>query len=223
MDLSKSYEYFKPEQCGGVVYILGCGAVGSTVAEMLVRLGVRDIILYDFDVVTAHNIANQLFVQADIGQPKVDALYNHLVAINPIAKDSIIRVNNRYTDQNLSGYVFLCVDNIDIRREIVTLNEMNMNIKAMFDFRMRLEDAQHYAADWRDREMVKNFIASMQFTHEEAKEETPVSACNLALSVVPTVRTIVSLGVANFMNFVKSGIIRKLILADPFNFTFDAF
>lgn len=223
MDLSKSYEYFKPEKCEGTIYVLGCGAIGSTVSEMLVRLGLTNIVLYDFDIVTGHNIANQMYTQTDIGMDKVEALYNHLVSINPLAKDSIIRVNDRYTDQNLSGYVFMCVDNIDVRREIVMLHMTNTNIKAMFDFRMRLEDAQHFAADWRDREMVQSFINSMQFSHEEAKEATPVSACNLALSVVPTVRVIASLGVANFMNFVKTGSIRKLIVTDPFHCLLDAF
>jgi hypothetical protein len=223
VDLSKSYDYFKPEKCAGTAYILGCGAIGSTVAEMLVRLGVTNIVLYDFDKVTGHNIANQMYVQADAGRDKVDALYDHLTAVNPLAKDSIIRVNGRYTDQNLSGYVFLCVDNIDVRREIVMLHLTNTNIKAMFDFRMRLEDAQHFAADWHDRDMVQGFLNSMQFSHEEAREATPVSACNLALSVVPTVRVISSLGVANFMNFIKTGSVRKLIVADPFHTTLDAF
>jgi hypothetical protein len=223
MDLSKSYGFFKPEQCGGTINILGCGAIGSTVAEMLVRLGLTNIVLYDFDTVTGHNIANQLFVQSDIGMEKVEALYNHIIAINPLAKDSIIRVNDRYIDQNLSGYVFLCVDNIDVRREIVELHKTNPHIKAMFDFRMRLEDAQHFAADWCDTDSVQAFLNSMQFSHEAAQAETPVSACNLTLSVAPTVRMIASLGVANFMNFIKTGLIRKLIIADPFNCTLDAF
>lgn len=223
MNLAKSYEFFQPEKCGGAVNIIGCGAIGSTVAEMLVRLGLTDTVLYDFDTVTEHNIANQMYTQSDIGLPKVEAMYNHMIAINPLAENRIARVNDRYTDQNLSGYVFLCVDNIDLRREIATLHMTNTNIKAMFDFRMRLEDAQHYAADWRNRDMVQSFVNSMQFTHEEAQAETPVSACNLALSVSPTVRVIASLGVANFMNFVKTGFIRKLINADPFNCMLDAF
>ena len=223
MDLSKSYDYFKPEQCKGSIYILGCGAVGSSLAEMLVRLGLTDIVLYDFDYVTGHNIANQMYVEADIGLAKVDALYSHLVSINPLAKDNIVRVYERYTDQPLSGYVFLCMDNIDTRREIAEANVANTYIKAVFDFRMRLEEAQHYAADWRNPQMVQNLINSMQFSHAEAQAETPVSACNLALSVVPTVRDIVARGVANFMNFIKTGTIRKFVMSNPFQFTLDAF
>ena len=88
----------------------------------------------------------------------------------------------------------------------------------MFDFRMRLTDAQHYAADWSDQKMVETFIKSMAFSHDEAKEATPVSACNITLSVVPTVREVVALGVSNFINFVKGGPLKKMILIDAFAF-----
>jgi len=102
-------------------------------------------------------------------------------------------------------------------------NKDNPYIKAMFDFRTRLTDAQHYAADWSDMKSVDDFIRLMDFTHEEAKEETPVSACNVTLSVAPTIRTICSLGVANFINFAKGDGLRKFIQIDAFNFILDAF
>ena len=40
MDLSKCYEYFQPEKDDARIYIIGCGSVGSTVAENLARSGV---------------------------------------------------------------------------------------------------------------------------------------------------------------------------------------
>ena len=102
-------------------------------------------------------------------------------------------------------------------------NKDNPYIKAMLDFRTRLTDAQHYAADWSDMKMVDDFIKSMDFTHDEAKAETPVSACNVTLSVAPTVRMVCALGVANFINFVKGSRLKKMILVDAFGFTLDAF
>ena len=63
----------------------------------------------------------------------------------------------------------------------------------------------------------------MNFSHDEAKEETPVSACNVTLSVAPTVRIICAYGVANFMNFWNGKPLKKLILADAFGFVLDAF
>ena len=198
-------------------------SVGSTIAELLVRFGLTKITLYDFDIVEPHNLANQMFRQAHIGMPKVNALTDMLYEINPEIKD-VIRVEPKgYTSQKLSGYIFLAVDDIELRREIAATNRDNPYIKAMFDFRTRLSDAQYYAADWSDTKMVADFINSMNFTHEEAKAETPVSACNVELSVAHTVRTICAFGVANFVNFANNGDLRKLILVDAFKFTVDAF
>ena len=218
MDLSKSYEFFKPDMLESRVHIIGCGAIGSTVAENLVRFGITKITLYDFDTVEAHNIANQMFRHTDIGKLKIDALAEYLTEINPECAADLKLVKEGWTGQRRSGYVFLCVDNIDLRREIATACKENTFVKGMFDFRMRLTDAQHYAAAWSDQKMVETFIKSMAFSHDEAKEATPVSACNITLSVVPTVREVVALGVSNFINFVKGGPLKKMILIDAFAF-----
>ena len=147
----------------------------------------------------------------------VHTLY-HIISINPEIKRGLKLEREGWHGQPLAGYVFLCVDNIDLRREIATANKDNMNIKAMFDFRMRLTDAQSYAADWQDMKMIEAFLNSMNFTQEEGKAETPVSACNLELSFASTVFMIVSAGVQNFVNFVKNGVIKKFIVADVADF-----
>lgn len=223
MDLSKCYDFFQPEKESGRIHIVGCGSVGSTVAENLARSGVTKFTLWDFDCVEPKNLANQMFRQKDVGQLKVDALKDILCEINEEIADSIKLEPKGWSGQQLSGYVFLCVDNIELRRAIVEKHFDNPYVKAMFDFRTRLEDAQHYAADWADYKMKKDFLNSMAFSHEEAKEETPVSACNIELSVCPTVRIICAYGVANFMNFWNGHPIKKMILADAFGFCLDAF
>lgn len=225
MDLVKSYDFFQPEKCAERIHIIGCGAVGSTVAELLARFGLTKMTLYDFDTVESHNIANQMYKATDIGKPKIQALADYLVEINPEIADGLRLEDKGYTGQRLSGYVFLCVDNIDLRREIATANKTNPYIKAMYDFRIRLEDGQHYAANWHNPKMVDNFLSTMNFTHEEAKKETQVSACNIELSVAPTVRQICAAGVCNFINFVKSGgkEIKKMILVDAFHYDIQAF
>ena len=218
IDLSKSYEFFKPDECRDRIHVIGCGAIGSHVAEQLARYGLTKITLYDFDKVESHNIANQLFTQEDLGKTKVQAVAESLAKINPDIGRDLKLVEKGYTGQKLSGYVFLCVDNIDLRREIATACKGNTFVKGMFDFRMRLTDAQHYAAAWDDQKMIDNFIASMAFSQEEGKAETPVSACNQTLSVCSTVKTIVSLGVSNFINYVRGNGIKKMVLIDAFSF-----
>ena len=223
LNLSKSYDFFKPEDIKEHIHIIGCGSVGSTVAELLARFGLTKITLYDFDIVEPKNLANQIFRQKHVGMAKVEALFCMLQEINPEIASVIKIETGGYTGQRLSGYVFVCVDTIVLRREIAVSNKNNPYIKAMFDFRTRLTDAQHYAADWADTKMVDDFLRSMDFTHEEAAAETPVSACNVALSVAPTVRIISALGVTNFINFAKGGELKKFIQMDAFSFVLDAF
>lgn len=218
MDLTRSYEFFKPEDCTGRIHVIGCGAIGSHIAEQLVRYGLTKITLYDFDTVESHNVANQLFTQEDIGKTKVEALKDYLVKINPDITRDLKLVDKGWVGQKLSGYVFLAVDSIELRRQIATSCKDNPFVKGMFDFRMRLTDAQHYAADWSNKKLIEAFISSMNFTAEEAEAETPVSACNQTLSVCSTVKGIVSFGVGNFVNFVKNGSIKKMILMDAFSF-----
>lgn len=223
MNLSKSYEFFQPDRLSERIHIIGCGSVGSVVAENLARFGITRMMLYDFDTVEPRNLANQMFTQDDVGRLKVEALADMLHRINPEIDNDLVLVPKGYTGQKLSGYVFLCVDNIDLRREIATANKSNTFIKGMFDFRTGLTDAQHYAAEWKDMKMVQGFLNSMAFTHEEAKASTPVSACNVTLSVCPTIRAIVALGVANFINFVKGGPLKKIMSIDAFSPSLEAY
>lgn len=223
LDLSKSYEFFQPEKCDGRIHIIGCGSVGSTLAENLARSGVTKMTLWDFDVVENHNIVNQMFRQQDIGKSKVEALADILIDINPYIKDNIELQPKGWQGKMLSGYIFLCVDNIEIRKQFVEKHIDSPYIKAVFDFRTLLESAQHYAADWSDYKMKQNLLKSMQFSHEEATAETPVSACGVTLGVATTVRLVCALGVNNFINFVKGKGIKKFVMIDGFNFILDDF
>ncbi|WP_286928876.1 MULTISPECIES: ThiF family adenylyltransferase [Aeromicrobium] len=67
------------------VAILGCGSVGSTIAELLVRAGVEAFTLVDPDEVSAANLSRGAYAYADVGRAKVDALASRLSAIAPHA------------------------------------------------------------------------------------------------------------------------------------------
>ena len=58
MNLNKHREFFDPEQFDDAIHIIGCGAVGSTIAEQLARLGaipsvfeISEPIMFGFPVV----------------------------------------------------------------------------------------------------------------------------------------------------------------------------
>lgn len=216
MDTSKFYDWFQPEKYPDRIHIIGCGAVGSTLGELLVRMGFKKFTLYDFDIVESHNIANQMFTTHDIGVAKTEALANIMRNINP---DIEIRIEGAYEEQSLNGYVFMGVDSIALRRKIVEQNMYNINIKYMFDTRLRLTDGQTYAVPWNDYNAKNNFLNSMNFTDEEALADTPVSACNTLLNVAPTVRIICSHEIANFINILMGKEYKRCIIIDAFNYS----
>ena len=216
MDLRKHLEFFNPD-IEENIHIIGLGAIGSHVAIMLTRLGLNNIHIYDFDNVNKHNIANQHYFEADIGFSKTVCTQEYME--NVCCNVEIVPYDDGYIKQNLNGYVFLCVDDIELRKEIVEENRHNKQIKAMFDFRMRLTDAQAYAANWSDPTSIIRLLKTMSFTKEEAKEATPLSACGTTLAVLPTIWCIVSLGIANFINFTKGGHIKEFTMFDTFHQT----
>lgn len=223
MDLSKSYDYFKPETVEERIHIVGCGSVGSTLAENLARVGLTKFTLWDFDEVEPHNIVNQMFTQEHIGKPKVEALKEIILSINPEAADDIQVEPKGWRGKMMSGYIFLAVDNIELRKKIVERHMDSPYVKAVFDFRTLLESGQHYAADWTDSKMKKILLDTMHFTHEEAKAEEPVSACGVVLGVNTTVRLICGIGVNNFLNFVRGQGLWKMVNFDGFHGILDCF
>ena len=214
--LAKFSGFFNPATVKEPIHIIGCGAIGSTLAVQLARCGLTNISLWDFDIVQQHNLANQQFLYKHIGYDKTEALTEILTSINPQIK---IKQKGKYLDDKLEGYIFLCVDSIDLRKEIVSNNMYNTEVKAMFDFRMRLKDAQHYGCDWSQKANRNNLLATMDFTSEEAKVATPVNACGMTMSIIPTVETVVSAGVANFINFTHNpATLKRFIMVNPFDY-----
>ncbi len=65
------------------VAIAGCGGLGSNIAIALVRSGVGNLIIADFDKVESSNLNRQQYLFEDIGKPKVSTLAIHLKKINP--------------------------------------------------------------------------------------------------------------------------------------------
>mgnify|MGYP003290118270 CR=1 FL=1 len=217
MDLNKSRDFFDPAKVKKRCHIIGCGSIGSHVAELLARYGIETITLYDFDTVAPHNLANQNFYAKQIGMEKTEALKSILLDINPDMKIELKKQG--YMGQRIAGFVFICVDNIEVRKQIVQDNINNPNIVAMFDFRTTLEEGQNYFADWSLKSERDNLFKTMNFTHEEAKAITPVSACGFELSVSPVVKDCAINGVANFTNFVNGKEVKHLIISRPYDFS----
>lgn len=226
LNTSKVMEFFDAQTLVDIpVNIIGCGAIGSHVAEQLTRLGLPKVHIWDFDTVEPKNVTNQMFTSDDIGKSKVDAVADMMLAINPCI-EVIKHPKGVQKPFIVNGYIILCVDNIELRKEILMANIPNPNAKAFADFRMRLTDAQYYFSDKLNKKALDSLVESMNFTHEEAIAATPVSACGVELSVIYTVKAIVSIGMANFVKYfqgVKDQPCFNTVTVDMVGFYLDAF
>jgi len=87
--------------------IVGCGGTGSAVAEQLVRLGVRHLILIDADTLTESNVTRVYgSTPAAVGQAKVKVLHDHLCSIAPDMKCEV--VNSMVTMERTARHLVSC-------------------------------------------------------------------------------------------------------------------
>lgn len=212
INLIRHQDFFDPVDITHNIHVIGVGAVGSHIATFLTRLGVKSLHIWDFDTVDSHNIPNQMYRESDIGQSKVDALAEQLLGINSELK---IHIHHKYQDETLSGYLFIAVDNIELRHKIYTQHEFIAGVKAVFDTRIGLDIGQVFSADWTKDEHVQNIIAASTFTHEEVEEET--TACGTKLAVLPTVILAANTAVTNFINFHKTSALKTFISFNSFD------
>ena len=85
------------------VIIFGVGGVGSWCAESLVRSGIRQLTIVDFDSVDVTNVNRQLMATTKtIGQPKVEVLKERLLTINPSAE--ITALQQMFTAENADTF-----------------------------------------------------------------------------------------------------------------------
>ena len=79
--------YLSPDQLATLraarVGIAGAGGLGSNAALMLARSGVGNLVLVDDDVVDASNLNRQQYWPRHVGRPKVEALAELLLELNP--------------------------------------------------------------------------------------------------------------------------------------------
>lgn len=86
-----------PELRGRRVAVVGVGALGSFIADMLVRSGVRNLSLVDGDTVIPGNLVRHLVGPEAVGRSKVAAVKQHLVDRSGIAVADIAVIDEPLT------------------------------------------------------------------------------------------------------------------------------
>ena len=95
--------------------VVGCGGTGSAVAEQLVRLGARHLLLVDADTLSASNVTRVYgSTPADVGKPKTEVLADHLRRVAPDLDCETVagRCTSQRVAESLAGtdLIFGCTD-----------------------------------------------------------------------------------------------------------------
>ena len=172
MDFSRQSELFDVETFNTPVTIIGAGATGSWLALSLAKMGIKDITVWDFDTIEEHNLPNQQYNHIDIGKTKVQALQMN---INISTGIEIKVKNQRYTDQPLTGIVFMMIDTMSGRKQIWRDRiRLNPNIKLYVEPRMGLELGRIYSINPTDLYQIskyeENFYDCLLYTSPSPRD-----------------------------------------------------
>jgi ThiF family len=101
------------------IILLGAGALGSAVAELLVREGVNDLLVSDSEHVEAGNLRRHTLSLDSVGAAKAAALRDHLNAVSPFAKVQCVGAfpsafKTRQQDLQDADVVIDCTANDDV-------------------------------------------------------------------------------------------------------------
>lgn len=196
MDLNRNgqLEIFNPEVFNKPVHLVGVGATGSWVAIMLAKLGVKDIHVWDFDILEEHNICNQGYETHQIGWRKTEAVTEMCTLMGDV---NVINHFERVTGSTpLTGIVFILTDTMHSRKDIWEgACKYKPNVDLVIETRMGLDMCRIYNVNPTDMDEVRAY--EQTFCSDDIAE---VSACGTSKSVVTSAVTVASIATRQMLN-----------------------
>ncbi len=115
------------------IVIIGCGALGGTIATALVRAGVGKVKIVDRDLVEYHNLHRQIvFDEEDVKNqvPKASAAERHLKKVNSdIEIEGVVADVNYSNVEDLVRGADLILDGLDNPETRFTINDAAVKLK----------------------------------------------------------------------------------------------
>ena len=183
IDYSKQLELINAEEFTTPIHVVGCGAIGSWVVEILLKMGFQNIHVYDFDTVEEHNIPNQAFGERHIDMPKVEAMYDIYQSMTKDDRTRLTIHNEKILRPQamlLNGIVFSCVDSMQVRK-LLYENAYKKGIAEMFiEGRIGIWGAYVYSLYTKKDSEFENYEKTLY-----ADEEAEVSACGVSQTALP--------------------------------------
>ena len=178
MDYLRQQEIFDPAEYNGEVTLIGSGGVGSFSAVALAKLGIKKLVVYDFDKVEEHNLPNQFFTVNAVGKPKVE----ELAKICQLVSDDVTveGKNEKFVDQQLSGIVICGVDSMEQRKIIWDKVKMNFNVRHFIDIRIGGEQIRAFSVPNVDIEAIEKYEATL---YDDSKAAQPACTSRAVIDV----------------------------------------
>ncbi len=109
------------------VLIIGLGGVGSYAVEGLVRSGIENFIIVDYDKIDISNLNRQLMTnRSNIGEFKTDEIEKRILSINPNC--NIVKVTKKIDMDNINDlfdsnidYVIDACDTLSVKLELIRI------------------------------------------------------------------------------------------------------
>lgn len=116
------------------IYIVGLGGIGSWTASKVARIGCRNLVLLDPDVVEPRNIMNQDYLPQHIGMTKVLAQFIRLQEIATYHSNNGEEMSVRIREERATRHtafhdiVVVAVDSAEARRDIFAACRYNGSV-----------------------------------------------------------------------------------------------
>ena len=185
-------------------HILGCGAIGSSAALQIARMGATRFCLYDMDVVEEVNIGVSQYNYNDIGKTKVEALGNHLRNLGVFTVNEVNEKFSRYRPDGDNDIIILGFDSMSARLDAVNKVFSIPGVKPLYiiDGRMGAEHYQQYVFD---KPTVSKYKKTWYSDEEGSQEPCNAKATSYC---------------SNLSGSMIANTVRKLVTRQPFNRSF---
>ena len=127
------------------IKIIGVGSVGSFTALTLAKMGAKLIEVYDDDLISEVNIANQFYRIKDVGEYKPDALQSLISDFEGIS--IMAHPKKVASGEGLEGIVIVALDSMTPRKRIWDAIKGKDEVKLFIDPRMGAKVARIYAVN----------------------------------------------------------------------------
>ena len=182
MDYRKQINLIDAEEVNIPINIIGCGALGSWLVLFLLKMGFKNITVYDFDNIEEHNIPNQCFSESQVGMAKVEAMDSLCKMFNKDAEERVKFVNKKITARDvwdLKGIILCAVDSMKTRKVIYENSIRRGECDLFIEARLSIWGAYVYS-------LTKNTVFERYEETLYADEEAEVSPCGVSQTALPS-------------------------------------